>query len=293
MAAVKKLKFRFLLLFVLILLSNQSQHLQASPWAIPGDLVLRHDIQVLVDSGVINIPMTTWPLAWGDIAYNLSKTEQEMTSFELASFQRIKEALLEEEIGGISANTSRKFAKNPETGTSFNDSVAARSEIEGESTYLGKNFVINLHIKKKGGKTLFDESYIAVALGDYSISLGSKKNWWGPGWGGSLILSTHANPISGISIERNFSDPFESKLLNWIGPWDLSLLLGELEHSRTRSDALFFGMRIGSRPLTNLEIGFSKTSLFCGENRPCGFSSFSDMLLDKTYSGYNLSGFDF
>jgi len=293
MAAVKNLKFRFLLLFVFVLLSNQSQHLQASPWAIPGNLILRHDIQVLVDSGVINIPMTTWPLAWGDIAYNLSKTEQEMTSFELASFQRIKEALLEEEIGGISANTSLKFAKNPETVTSFNDSVGARSEIEGESTYLGKNFAINLHVNKKRGETLLDESYIAVALGDYSISLGSKKNWWGPGWGGSLILSTNANPISGISIERIFSDPFESKLLNWIGPWDLSLLLGELEHSRTRSDALFFGMRIGSRPLTNLEIGFSKTSLFCGENRPCGFSSFSDMLLDKTDSGYNLSGFDF
>ena len=293
MAVVKNFKFRFLLLFMFILLSSQSQHVQASPWAIPGNLILRHDIQVLVDSGVINIPITTWPLAWGDIAYNLSKTEQEMTSFELASFQRIKEALLKEEIGGISANTSLKFAKNPETITSFNDSVGARSEIEGESTYLGKNFAINLHVKKVGGETVFDESYIAVALGDYSISLGSKKNWWGPGWGGSLILSTNANPISGISIERNFSDPFESKLLNWIGPWDLSLLLGELEHSRTRSDALFFGMRIGSRPLTNLEIGFSKTSLFCGENRPCGFSSFSDMLLDKTDSGYNLSGFDF
>ena len=293
MAVVKNFKFRFLLLFMFILLSSQSQHVQASPWAMPGNLILRHDIQVLVDSGVINIPITTWPLAWGDIAYNLSKTEQEMTSFELASFQRIKEALLEEEIGGISANTSLKFAKNPETITSFNDSVGARSEIEGESTYLGKNFAINLHVNKQGGETLFDESYIAVALGDYSISLGSKKNWWGPGWGGSLILSTNANPIPSISIERIFSDPFESKLLNWIGPWDLSLLLGELEHSRTRSDALFFGMRIGSRPLTNLEIGFSKTSLFCGENRPCGFSSFSDMLLDKTDSGYNLSGFDF
>ena len=293
MAVVKNFKFRFLLLFMFVLLSSQSQHVQASPWAIPGNLILRHDIQVLVDSGVINIPITTWPLAWGDIAYNLSKTEQEMTSFELASFQRIKEALFEEEIGGISANTSLKFAKNPETITSFNDSVGARSEIEGESTYLGKNFAINLHVKKAGGETVFDESYIAVALGDYSISLGSKKNWWGPGWGGSLILSTNANPISGISIERNFSDPFESKLLHWIGPWDLSLLLGELEHSRTRSDALFFGMRIGSRPLTNLEIGFSKTSLFCGENRPCGFSSFSDMLLNKTDSGYNLSGFDF
>ena len=185
MVSVKNLKGRFMLLFVLMLLSNQANELHASPWAIPGDLVLRHDIQILVDSGVINIPMTTWPLAWGDIAYNLSKTEKEMTIFELASFQRIKEALLEEEIGGISANTSLKFSKNPDAITSFNDSVGARSEIEGESTYLGKNFAINLHVNKRGGETIFDESYIAVALDDYSISFGSKKNWWGPGWGGS------------------------------------------------------------------------------------------------------------
>jgi len=43
MAAVKNLKFRFLLLFVFVLLSNQSQHLQASPWAIPGNLILRQE----------------------------------------------------------------------------------------------------------------------------------------------------------------------------------------------------------------------------------------------------------
>jgi len=98
MAAVKNLKFRFLLLFVFVLLSNQSQHLQASPWAIPGNLILRHDIQVLVDSGVINIPMTTWPLAWGDIAYNLSKTEQEMTSFELAHFSVLKKHYLKKKL---------------------------------------------------------------------------------------------------------------------------------------------------------------------------------------------------
>ena len=156
MVSVKNLKNRLLLLFVLMLLSNQANELHASPWAIPADLVLRHDIQILVDSGVINIPITTWPLAWGDIAYNLSKTEKEMTTFELVSFQRIKEALLEEEIGGISANTSLKFAKNPETITSFNDSVGARSEIEGESRYLGKNFAINLHIKKAKSETVLD-----------------------------------------------------------------------------------------------------------------------------------------
>jgi len=278
---------------VFVVLSNQPFDLRASPWAIPGDLLIRHDIQVLVDSGVINIPITTWPLSWGDIAYNLSKSEKDMTSFELASYQRIKKALLEEEIGGISGSTSLKFAKNPETITWFNDSVGASSEIEGESRFLTKNIAINLHINNASGETLLNESYIAVALGDYSISLGSKKSWWGPGWGGSLILSTNAKPIPGLSIERNFSNPFESKFLSWIGPWDLSFLIGEMEHSRATSDALFFGLRVGFRPLSNLEYGFSKTSLFCGENRSCGLSGFTDMLLDKTDSGYNLAGFDF
>ena len=293
MVSVKNLKNRFLLLFAFMLLSNPMQNIQASPWAIPGDLMLRHDIQILVDSGVINIPITTWPLAWGDIAYNLSKTEKEMTSFELSSFQRIKVALLEEEIGGISANTSLKFAKNPEKITYFNDSVGGSSEIEGESSFLTKNIAINLHVNKTQGETLFDESYIAVALGDYSISLGSKKNWWGPGWGGSLMMSTNARPMPGFSIDRNFSDAFQSKFLSWIGPWDLSVLVGELEHSRANSDALFFGLRVGFRPLSNLEYGFSRTSLFCGENKSCGFSGFTDMLLDKSDSGYNLAGFDF
>ena len=295
MNGVKNLSNRLMVFFVLILilLGNQSKHLQASPWAIPGDLMLRHDIQVLVDSGVINIPINTWPLAWGDIAYNLSKTEREMSSFELASFQRIKEALLEEEIGGVSASTSLKIAKNPETVTFFNDSVGARSEIEGQSSFITKNIAININVNKQKGETLLDESYIAVALGDYSISLGSKKNWWGPGWAGSLVMSTNARPISGVAVERNFSDPFQSKFLNWIGPWDLSILVGELEHTRTHSDPLFFGLRVGSRPLSNLELGFSKTSLFCGKNRSCGFSGFSDMLMDKSDSGYNLAGFDF
>ena len=172
MAVVKNFKFRFLLLFMFILLSSQSQYVQASPWAIPGNLILRHDIQVLVDSGVINIPITTWPLAWGDIAYNLSKTEQEMTSFELASFQRIKQALLEAEIGGISANTSLRFAKNPDTITSFNDSVGARSEIEGESTYLPnkekflkyyRNQVIKEFVNKRHGESeLINQSIVEL-----------------------------------------------------------------------------------------------------------------------------------
>ncbi len=47
----------------------------AEPWAGPGDTRLRNDLQLLNDSGVINIPLTAWPVAWGDIQSGLSDTK--------------------------------------------------------------------------------------------------------------------------------------------------------------------------------------------------------------------------
>ena len=265
----------------------------ASPWASPDDLLFRHDLQILVDSGALNIPISTWPLAWGDIAYNLTKNESEMSLIEITSFQRIKEALIEAEIGGLGGQTEIKVAKNPNQMTWFNDSVTNTKSVGAQSSYLSKNLALNIKVEKIPGKTLMDESYLAIARGNYSLTLGSKKNWWGPGWDSSLVLSSNARPIRGLSIERNFSDPFESAFLKWIGPWDLSVIIGELDSNRSISDPKFFGMRFGFRPTSSLELGLSRTSLFCGENLSCGFSTFTDMLIDKNDDGYNAVGIDF
>ena len=275
-----------------IMLVN-TKALDASPWASPDDLLFRHDLQILVDSGALNIPISTWPLAWGDIAYNLTKNESEMSLIEITSFQRIKEALIEAEMGGLGGQTEIKVAKNPNQMTWFNDSVTNTKSVGAQSSYLSKNLALNIKVDKIPGKTLMDESYLAIARGNYSLTLGSKKNWWGPGWDSSLVLSSNARPIRGLSIERNFSDPFESAFLKWIGPWDLSVIIGELDNNRSISDPKFFGMRFGFRPTSSLELGLSRTSLFCGENLSCGFSTFTDMLIDKNDDGYNAVGIDF
>ena len=267
--------------------------LQASPWVMPDNLLIRHDIQILVDSGALNIPISTWPIAWGDIAYNLTKNESEMSLIEIASFQRIKDALIDAEMGGLSGQTDIKVAKNPNPFTWFNDTVTFTKSAGAQSTFLSKNLAINLKVEKIPGDTLFNESYLSIARGNYSIDVGSKKRWWGPGWGNSLVLSTNANAIKGLAIERTFSDPFESRFLKWIGPWDFSIMTGELNHSRTVPDPRFFGMRFDFRPIPTLELGFSRTSIFCGETQSCGFSGFTDMLLDKDDSGYNSVSFDF
>ena len=80
-----------------------------------------------------------------------------------------------------------------------------------------------------------DGSYISARLGNWSTTLGQVDRWWGPGWDGSLILSTNARPIPAISLDRRIKEPFESKWLSWIGPWSFHSFIGRLEKERTIS----------------------------------------------------------
>ena len=45
----------------------------ADPLVRPGDMLLRHDVRLLVDEGVIDVPMNTWPIPWGDVYDQLSR----------------------------------------------------------------------------------------------------------------------------------------------------------------------------------------------------------------------------
>jgi hypothetical protein len=84
-----------------------------------------------------------------------------------------------------------------------------------------------------------------------------------------------------ISLDRNFTDPFESKWLSWLGPWDLAVHFGRFESDRHVPNTRFFGMRFNVKPIPSLEIGLSRTAQWCGDGRPCGFDTFVDLLLGK------------
>jgi len=46
------------------------------PWLPPGDVQVRHDLQLLVDEGVINLPMSQWPIAVSDLAHALEQIRE-------------------------------------------------------------------------------------------------------------------------------------------------------------------------------------------------------------------------
>jgi hypothetical protein len=143
-----------------------------------------------------------------------------------------------------------------------------------------------------------------VVAGNWSIAASTEERWWGPSWDGSLILSNNARPIPALTIDRVFTDAFESKWLSWLGPWDLSVMFGQLEKEREVPNAQFFGMRFNFRPLRSLEIGLSRTAQWCGDGRPCGFDTFTDLFLgrdnvgdegigEENEPGNQLAGLDF
>ena len=124
-----------------------------------------------------------------------------------------------------------------------------------------------------------DGSYLGAMLGNWMLSAGFTERWWGPGWQGSLILSTAARPVPAIAIDRLNSDRFELPVLRWLGPWKMSAFMGQLESDREFPDALLFGLRVEMRPHPTLQLGLSRTAQWCGEGRPCGLGTFWDLLV--------------
>ncbi len=122
-----------------------------------------------------------------------------------------------------------------------------------------------------------DGSYLGVNIGNFMISAGYMERWWGPGWDGSLILSTNARPIPSLTIERNYTDPFETKLLVVDRPVARQHRGGRGGVARRRAchEVRFLAARVNFKPRPWLEFGLTRTAQWCGGDRPCDWETFA------------------
>lgn len=265
----------------------------ASPFIGAGDSALRNDIQRLADYGVITGPTTTWPLAWGPILSDINAYDVmgDTPGDILDALARVKaRANWDTRTREVFFNARVSGAEKPKRIRSFEDTPRGRGELSAGFTYTGDRFTASLNaqaldVPEDQEEFRADRSVIAASIGNWSVGVNTLDRWWGPGWDGGIILSNNARPIPAISIDRNFTDAFESKWLSWIGPWDLSVHFGQMESDRVVPDAQFFGMRFNFKPIPSLEIGLSRTAQWCGEGRPCDFDTFADLLIGRDNRG--------
>jgi hypothetical protein len=263
---------------------------QADPWLAPGDEGLRSDIQRLADAGILRGPVTTWPISWPDVARDVlaataGEQYDEATLAALFRVQRLARSAASSGYAGAGIRVSA--AHEPAQLRSFNDSPREEGEIALRASWLSDRFALNLQgavvaDADDGHTWRADGSYLGVNIGNFMVSAGLMDRWWGPGWDGSLILSNNARPIPSVTIERNYTDPFKTKLLSWIGPWRASIAFGEAENSGVAVPGVkFLAARVNFKPRPWLEFGLTRTAQWCGGDRSCGWQVFSDMLLGR------------
>ena len=280
-----------LIQFLLVLIFSFS--VSGEPFLSPQKPFLRHEIRLLQDERIISSCLNTWPYDLGNFYGRNFETswKHDLLGDTLGK---------ENQLGLNSLKSSVGISDNKTTSRSFINKPRGRFNSQIETSWMSDRFAAKLSLlalygvendwkgRKDDGIQL-DGSYISARLGNWSTTFGQVDRWWGPGWDGSLILSTNARPIPAISLDRRIKEPFESKWLSWIGPWSVHSFIGRLEKERTISSPYLWGMRGEFSPsiLDGLEIGFFRMIQLGGEGRPSGFSTWMDAFLSQDNYGAN------
>ncbi len=265
-------------------------HAQAGPWIAPGNPQLRHHLQLLADHGYLKIPLTTWPLAWGDVMGAMRRPGPDATPAVHAAFRAVTRSARAAKRGGLDRKLKLQAASTAPLYRDFGQGAREQFESQAELEVTGNRWAARLSVTAVADPSddeavRLDGSYIGAALGNWMVVAGAMDRWWGPAWEGGAILGHNARPVPAVVIQRNRSEAFELPVLRWFGPWTMTLFNGWLEEDRDYSRVMLFGMRVAFKPTQYLEVGLSRTAQWGGEGRPDGLDTAVDMLLGRDNFG--------
>jgi len=262
----------------------------AAPWVGPGDPLFRHDLQLLADAGIFSAPLQSWPVSYVDVQQALSRDPGRLSAGLAEAYARVRRRFRAQRYPGLRRGSRVSLAAEPLRYRTFQATPRERIEAASWLDWLGDRVAARLEVQAVAGpddgdRLRFDGSVLAVTLGNWIFTAGARDRWWGPGWDGSLLLSTSARPVPGIGFQRKQAKPFRWPLLSWLGAWKLEGFAGRLESGRAVPRAKLLGLRFSCRPSRDLEIGLSRTAQWGGEGRPEDLDSFFDLLLGRDNRG--------
>ncbi len=132
------------------------------------------------------------------------------------------------------------------------------------------------------------DTYVSWNFKNNQLSFGKQSLWWGPSFGGPLLFSDNAAPLTMLRYDR--VRPIKLPLfLKWLGPMRMQFFIGQLSgqqfvHLPTGTvgtsgvslnpQPYIHGGKFSFRPTPNFEFSFSSTSIFGGPGFPVTTGSF-------------------
>src|SRR5882724_1594422 len=114
----------------------------------------------------------------------------------------------------------------------------------------------------------------------YNVEAGGGREslWRGPGFNGSMLLSTNGRPVDLVKVgaAEQFTLPW---IFEYLGPTKLTYFLGQLGSEGQFPHTKLTGLRLNFTPASFLEVGCSRVVQFNGDGRPSvGFSDYIQIL---------------
>jgi hypothetical protein len=266
-------------------------------WFESGDTLLRMDLQLLNDAQVIRVPINQWPLPREAVRYALANAKSHFATNAAvaAALDRVRARLSEGQTRGARPLGFEVQAVAGEAGLFRDFDTLGRedAELNARADYATDRMAFTFKIAGVADpaddeSVRLDGSNASVQFGNWLLSANTLDRWWGPAHESSLILSSNARPMPTIVVERASARAFETPWLSWLGPWRFSFGISRMESEREDIDApLFMAWRVVVMPFRDIEIGFSRTAQFCGEQLECDLDTFFDMLIGNDNIGFD------
>ncbi|MBX3705072.1 MAG: capsule assembly Wzi family protein [Pseudomonadales bacterium] len=278
--------------FIAALSAGSAAH--ADPWARAGDLALRHDLRLLADAGLVTSPANTWPVPWATIAHDLDANSAREPADPAVAGARARMLTRINQIRNLSGlqPNARVAARTDDFWLrTFEDTPRDGAEARIGVSWMGNRFAARAQVSYADdplpgdNEWRGDGSYLAGTFGNHIVNVGALDRWWGPSWNDTLLLSSNARPVRGVTFERNVAYAFENKWLAWIGPWRYTLFAGQLGSDSEPRDASLLGFRLDVRPFDSLEIGLTRTAQWCGDDRPCSARTLGNLIIGRDNRG--------
>ena len=242
-------------------------------WAQVGDGRFRSDVELLADSGVIDLPLNDWPIPMADIARVMDKVDPDKLAQPAlrAAYERIENAIRPSNADFLHLNAVGLAAGHPGLLRDYDTPGREDGGASAQVVDYGYRWAAELNFTyavdpRDGQPFRLDGSNITARFGNWLLSLNTLDKWWGPSYETSLILSNNARPMPALVLDRATSAPLDVPFLRWLGPWRFIVYFATEEGHRPDIDnSLFFGNRLSWRPLRFLEIGLERTTQWCGK----------------------------